>query len=490
MAHLDGANRPPGSGPWSGPPQYFTAANHSLPPVVQANGGWKPQSPRPGVEHTQPTPAALHAPRQAAAYLPYVPPPPRGAHEKLLQTQSSYGTLGQARDSSHRQVLNPSPSEGKKLKTFEWESYSTPMVAFMQGGITIGSRLGLLMILMLQIVLDAYTGGKNDFFLTCEYSQVGGWGPFCEWSKAFVKGFPFIAIACAFNAIMRFVVQRTFYFRLLRAGGLMDFRNVKPWNDPVMLMLLVFFLFGFGHFILSLSLPPALSMEKVTLVVSNFVAPAGSFLGAYFLMYDIESTLLPIAKFFEERPAWARKHLYDSSFLEEDAVKVSILEIQEEWKDKNYSFNELADELMRRCGDQEEGAHKVGDKASMLSGSLSNDKSKMAQWSKLLMKQQVGAEHTHLHSTWALWIAKVMNNSRLTDKKTRDFQVVWNPFVYFFYFFMVTLVVFFFWEVYEEIVHVNNGHVSAAFAILVYSMHAMFCMWLLGSTMSVIRPLH
>ena len=69
-------------------------------------------------------------------------------------------------------------------------------------------------------------------------------GPWCEWSKAFLRGFPIIALSLLVTAVVRATALRVLFVRMLRAGivrrlgwerpsksAYKKARALRPWFD-------------------------------------------------------------------------------------------------------------------------------------------------------------------------------------------------------------------------------------------------------------------
>jgi len=124
---------------------------------------------------------------------------------------------------------------------------------------------------------------------------------------------------------MRLIVQQRVYYGFLKRGGLLDFKNVEGWRDPLLLVLVVSVIHSIAHFGLKLTDGNGDMVKEATQVVKNFIVPYVIFLAFLYDSNDIEKLLVPLNKYVEEDPEYARKVLGSIVHMDEDFVRTDVM---------------------------------------------------------------------------------------------------------------------------------------------------------------------
>lgn len=213
--------------------------------------------------------------------------------------------------------------QDKRDAQFEWESNGESWSLLIKAFATVGKNLGALGVLYWTL-LRGENGRHN--LMQCDPTklstpQVIG----CEYTKAYLRAFPLLGISVTLAISLRTMLQQRLYYGLLKAGGLLDFRNVEVTRDPLFLMLLVSLLHAIAHFALKLSDGLGHFLEEVQDVATDFVVPFCIFMVFFYMACDLEATLVPLNKYYEEDPEYARSALANITYMEEEVVRHHIV---------------------------------------------------------------------------------------------------------------------------------------------------------------------
>jgi len=225
------------------------------------------------------------------------------------------------------------PPEGgsypaSKDVTHVWERRGSSWGLLLDVGFAAGGHIFLLMVILYGVWGEPRwqtpcPTREGNMFSTC----------LCEYTKAYILCFPEIALSALLLLVGRDLLQKRFYYQLLKVGGVMEFTATNPLKDPFMWALLTCYchILVFLGLILAGSIePPKLggtggkgadqlkqlkageeSMgagstslwadeEKLILVLELggfIVIPGGLCVLFLFLAYDIEQSLVPMSRF-------------------------------------------------------------------------------------------------------------------------------------------------------------------------------------------------
>jgi len=201
----------------------------------------------------------------------------------------------------------------ESFETYRWESQGDPWKLFITAGMSVSKNV-------LAVMLLFYAMGLNrEQLLACDARVLSMFTACaCEYTKAFLRTFALLAINMSLTVAMRIILQQRIYYGMLKAGALLDFGTVKVLSDPTFWLLAISLLHGILHFVLKYYSTEAFrtatwrdDFSELKQVCKSFIAPACIFLVFFYSSWDIEASLVPLNKYFEED--WeAAKHALGS----------------------------------------------------------------------------------------------------------------------------------------------------------------------------------
>ncbi|CAE7255586.1 unnamed protein product [Symbiodinium necroappetens] len=253
---------------------------------------------------------------------------------------------------------------------------------------------------------------------------------FCEYTKAYVRCFPLLAMAVSLMVATRMVLNHRIYYQLLKHDLLISFdKSNHASEDPLFRLLLWCFANAFPHFIINIWLAHREAFHLVKLgdlassaqklmaanvlhdahqVAVFYFVPAIVFLLFLFSSYDTEALLLPLSKFFEDDFEASRTALKRVRFMRESDVAARVqkgLQLQGDGATVVDAFRELAD------------------------AAATDAPAVLARTSRLQRADKQGREEARLRVTWTMWPARLLLDPRLSDKDTVIFRCLWHAFL-------------------------------------------------------------
>lgn len=180
---------------------------------------------------------------------------------------------------------------------------------------------------------------SHEYLMSCNTSKLGHppgnyiLGDVCEYSKAYVRSFPILAVVVTLIVSSRQILQHRMYYQMLRHGMLLDIENFSAFNDPLFWIVLWCALNAFLHFLVNVihsigsieAMKSNTFMEELETRVVFFVMPVCLYLAFLYGSYDTEATLMPLSKYFEELGEdQAQKVLGKMPFIPETAVAAAV----------------------------------------------------------------------------------------------------------------------------------------------------------------------
>mmetsp|Transcript_26610 Transcript_26610/g.61146 ORF Transcript_26610/g.61146 Transcript_26610/m.61146 type:complete len:647 (+) Transcript_26610:72-2012(+) len=228
-----------------------------------------------------------------------------------------------------------------------WEHAYQPVWLVARGLIISGKQAFVLSFVYYQICM--WNPNKLKIVLHCNAAHLGHWSFFCEGTLAFARSVPLLGATFSMVITSRFIAQQRLYYLLLKSGILIDYANYTFVADGAVLTVMVCFSIGLMHWIEGLSY---MSLEKMMFVVTSYVVPVGVFFVLLESVFDIERHLVPLAKFYEEDPMWARGQLAQSVMVSEKAVRhcarQAQIEMRREYPD-GFSMNQLLEKVSMKA---------------------------------------------------------------------------------------------------------------------------------------------
>merc|ERR1719316_272755 len=148
---------------------------------------------------------------------------------------------------------------------------------------------------------------------------------------------------------------------------LLDFTNYEIKKDFLLLLVFLGFLCSCSHFVLEIFFPPYLTVEKLSMIATVYLAPCGIFFLLMREASDVEWGLMPLPKLVEPDPAWAKQHIAQCHNLSDSAIrkkiKAAVTNLYNAKEDHRFELDELIHEIVRICQgsndgqDNEDGTH-------------------------------------------------------------------------------------------------------------------------------------
>jgi len=216
--------------------------------------------------------------------------------------------------------------DGSPTRAFEWESRVTPwkLLAMTLG--KVGKSIPALLLLWWTM------GYRKEQLMKCDLREHAVASVcLCEYTKAFLRVFPLLAVNICLYMAMRLILQERIYYGFLRAGALLDFENVKPWEDLQLWLLVVSLIHGVCHFILKFYTSEAWrtsgsadDIAEIRQICQVFLVPSFLFIVLFVSAIDIEAMLIPLNKYFEEDTELAPKMLSTLTILDERRLSLIV----------------------------------------------------------------------------------------------------------------------------------------------------------------------
>lgn len=308
-----------------------------------------------------------------------------------------------------------------------WEIRGEPWDLFVEAGVSAGRQLFALVFILVQ-VLGPHS---HENVMNCDPVRCGWYlSIFCEYTKAYVRCFPLLAMAVSLMVATRMVLNHRIYYQLLKHDLLISFdKSNHASEDPLFRLLLWCFANAFPHFIINIWLAHREAFHLVKLgdlassaqklmaanvlhdahqVAVFYFVPAIVFLLFLFSSYDTEALLLPLSKFFEDDFEASRTALKRVRFMRESDVAARVqkgLQLQGDGATVVDAFRELAD------------------------AAATDAPAVLARTSRLQRADKQGREEARLRVTWTMWPARLLLDPRLSDKDTVIFRCLWHAFL-------------------------------------------------------------
>eukprot|EP00421_Protoceratium_reticulatum_P032676 CAMPEP_0168463620 /NCGR_PEP_ID=MMETSP0228-20121227/55152_1 /TAXON_ID=133427 /ORGANISM="Protoceratium reticulatum, Strain CCCM 535 (=CCMP 1889)" /LENGTH=377 /DNA_ID=CAMNT_0008479087 /DNA_START=91 /DNA_END=1221 /DNA_ORIENTATION=+ len=242
------------------------------------------------------------------------------------------GTKATAYGAPEAAVPSDGPGEGAAASAephvFEWEARGHPWQLLISAGGLVVRQYVALAVICYQVFFMG--DAKKKYLMSCNPYEIGFAATyFCEYSKTCVRCFPLMAMVVTMVVAARLILNQRAFYLMLRRGVLVDFDNFSPLRDPLFWILLWTLASSFLHFILDLctsgDISNPRSFDSRGLLIFYFV-PVIYFLMFLYTSYDIEDLLLPLSKYWEEDPEWARKSSLGMVFVEEHVIADAVLQ--------------------------------------------------------------------------------------------------------------------------------------------------------------------
>jgi len=224
---------------------------------------------------------------------------------------------------------SPASTDLSGSRVFAWEERGGPWTLLISAGSLVVRQYCALGLICLQVFFIG--NSEKKYLMSCNPFKIG-FAPtyFCELSKTCVRCFPLMAMVVSLVVAARLILNQRAFYLLLRRGVLVDFDNFSAFKDPLFWILLCTLVLAFFHFIFDIFHHTDGEVMKTRLAdpegaIFFYFAPAIYFIMFLYSSYDIEEMLLPMSKYWEEDPEWARQSSVKMVFVEECFVAKSVL---------------------------------------------------------------------------------------------------------------------------------------------------------------------
>lgn len=180
--------------------------------------------------------------------------------------------------------------------------------------------------------LEPYVGKENEQAAVIVACEVTRCALFC---------IPAVFTCSLFVVVMRLALQMRVYYVLLKNGGLLNFQFSFAHRDPIVLAVFLNMIVGMGHYVLrelvmfnnhDVKLSEVHHIEHfVKLGRDRFdlkfvIAPVVVYLYFFWCAHDVESFLIPLSKYYEADPEYARQALGNVEYMQELDARQLVLE--------------------------------------------------------------------------------------------------------------------------------------------------------------------
>jgi len=336
-----------------------------------------------------------------------------------------YGTANaRGRASPFTATEDPALPTKPAEKNWKWEERGSILSLAGEIGLSTGKQLIALGMIVVQIYY------AKDLLMDCDSRTCGVYKAIlCEYTKAYVRCFPLLAISVSLIVASRMLLIHRIYYELLKKKACMDFHNPPPTKDPLFLLLCWCCCNACFHFLLEIWSEHKLSdVEMMKRFVSPtqtemgndikraatlYVGPAIVFMVFLWQAYDVEDKLLPLSKYLEEDPGEARRILKDMRVIPEK-VAVRVLN-QEKVRFKDDDGNRLtADQVLtnfvRRCNEEPDDE-------------VEKDVDGEEDRQMAMVDEEDGEPTTYLIRE--MWPGRLLLDYRLQDSRSKPFRRFW-----------------------------------------------------------------
>lgn len=311
---------------------------------------------------------------------------------------------GSGPSSSYGAVASPS-------RVWEWEARGFPWKLSLQVVLLLGRQTVTLALIVYSVVQS------DGCLMSCDPRRFGhpaSWA--CEYSKAYVRCFPLVAIVVCLLIACRVYLYLRVYYRLLKRSILIKFDEFHPLSDPLFQILIFCISQAFFHFLLNFWTSYSLTgnvvqdiykmsadqfQKQASEVMVFYMVPAALFFGSLYASYDVSEMVLPFSKFFSEDTGVALQSVSDMFIVPEGYAMLVVQEDIIGGLPTPVSTDEVFAEFSKRAKEMESARRAGGQSPPTLS-----------RW--------------RLTATW--WPARLLLDPRLTDEESSSFRRVWYLF--------------------------------------------------------------
>lgn len=331
---------------------------------------------------------------------------------------------------SARAVDGPENYGAVKPVKCSWEYRGSIRELFVEAGVAGGRQFFALVIIIIQ-VLGSHS---HENLMACDPTKCGFYtAVFCEYTKAYVRCFPLVALAVSMMVATRMILNHRIYYQLLKHNLLISFEPLLPSQDALFRILLWCFVNALPHFIMNIWLAHSevfhlvklgeLASSAEKLMAANvlhdarqvavfYLVPAVVFLLFLFTSYDTEAFLLPLSKYFEDDFEASRSALKEVRFVKEPDAADHVT--------KGLGFQGKGGEACTAADVFEELAEVAATDAPIAMARRKNQ-----QHREVFGRVQMAAI-ARMRVTWTMWPARLLLDPRLEDEDSANFRRAWK----------------------------------------------------------------
>lgn len=248
-----------------------------------------------------------------------------------------------------RPVQRPAAEQSSNPTEHQWaqnfKSWSLVAAALLR----VGKQAAVLVFLFYQTC--SFNSTHHLILGSCRREILGLWVYPCEATKAMTRSFPLFAASLAMIVTGRYILHHRIFYQLLMKKVLLDFTNYDIKKDLVIMVMFLGFLGSLLHFALESFFPPYLTLDKLTTIATMYLLPCIIFFLLMREASDVEWSMLPLPKFVESDPPWAKRHIAQCQNLTDNNVRRHILpsvrKLYHAKADHMFEVDELLDEIIR-----------------------------------------------------------------------------------------------------------------------------------------------
>lgn len=381
-------------------------------------------------------------------------PPEAKPLSKGEQAQhESYGALGAA--------------DGNQAAATSWEAeYASPWAILFNTLALVGYQIVAMAIIAYQVFY------RRHYVMACLHNELCTWQLWaCEYTKAFTRFFPLIAILISMSLARSMILVQRMYYELLRHGAVLQFREYQKDREPVFYILTFCFVQGAANWVLDAFTaagtdsrywtepsPYMSATEKLRQGVMYLALPMTAFILSIYFTHDPTYYLVPLSRYLHARTSEgseaARRSLAGLVLVHEDfiapAVKHIEVPVSSDPEAADRATRAVYRELIKTALDLEGG------------GSVMMGKKRM-----IVLKSQI---------TDRFWPARLLFNLELADEGSQQFRLV-SRFYDFVCIFAAAVCAFIFIQhAVSEFRDIQRGEIEDSAALVVEAAHACYAL--------------
>lgn len=363
----------------------------------------------------------------------------------------------------------PTDSTAEPIETFEWEQDGEPFTLLISVCIEmIPKTIGL-------IVVYFSTYSRENLMNCDSRTEPFALACLCEYTKAYARAFPLFAACISLLVGLQSMLTQRLYYAMLKAEGLLDFKNVNALEDPLFFWVLFSFFHGVLHLTLKLlqetpystwqyikrgSVEEAKFQSDVNQLCKGFIFPGAIFILFFFFAYQVENILVSLSRYFEEDPLGASQRASKFMFLKEGGVHYLLKHSDPIGNGRVRSTPELAKQIL-----------------------LEYPKAEKEWEEQLANKPHEGLRSRILH---LMWPGKVLLDFRLRDMDSVSFRGAFTILLVFTLSFFIFTIFAWFQKGWEDLFHDawELGQIEDALCGVAYFIHVFLILYAGYKTMS------